>query len=167
MIHPPWNRQVRFTLKSPCTRWVTRERPFYREINNLVCLLLTWRDSMRSNINVVTSNCFIFYTIDERLYLQTSQAYIPTTLRWTECEGSSEGYRGYPCSMWTLFHTLTVNAALQQDQQKGNLMDRLHWANANMKATSHRKRFLKDLMYCPFLNSSKGSVKLHLYWSSK
>ena len=62
-----------------------------------------------------------FYTIDEGLYLQTSQPYIPTTLRWTECEGSSEGYRGYPCSMWTLFHTLTVNAALQQDQQKGTL----------------------------------------------
>eukprot|EP00094_Tigriopus_californicus_P008492 TCALIF_08184-PA protein Name:"Similar to QSOX2 Sulfhydryl oxidase 2 (Homo sapiens)" AED:0.12 eAED:0.12 QI:296/0.8/0.83/1/1/0.83/6/0/505 len=36
---------------------------------------------------------------------------------WAGCRGSSPKYRGYPCSLWTLFHTLTVNAALR-DQHK-------------------------------------------------
>lgn len=33
--------------------------------------------------------------------------------RWIACKGSKEGYRGYPCGLWTLFHMLTVNFALQ------------------------------------------------------
>lgn len=33
--------------------------------------------------------------------------------QWIACKGSREGYRGYPCGLWTLFHTLTVNFALQ------------------------------------------------------
>merc|ERR1712080_557990 len=33
-----------------------------------------------------------------------------TPEEWTACAGSSPRYRGYPCSLWTLFHTLTVIA---------------------------------------------------------
>jgi thiol oxidase len=29
--------------------------------------------------------------------------------------GSQAHFRGYPCSVWTLFHALTVNAALKGD----------------------------------------------------
>uniref|UniRef100_A0A8C7ZF53 Sulfhydryl oxidase n=1 Tax=Oryzias sinensis TaxID=183150 RepID=A0A8C7ZF53_9TELE len=29
-------------------------------------------------------------------------------LRWVGCQGSRPGLRGYPCSLWTLFHVLTV-----------------------------------------------------------
>nr|CAI5854741.1 unnamed protein product [Callosobruchus analis] len=35
-----------------------------------------------------------------------------TDQRWIGCVGQSEAYRGYPCSLWKLFHYLTVNAAL-------------------------------------------------------
>ena len=34
---------------------------------------------------------------------------------WKACQGSNPKYRGYPCSLWTLFHTLTVNAAIKGD----------------------------------------------------
>ncbi|KAJ8686312.1 hypothetical protein QAD02_022106 [Eretmocerus hayati] len=30
---------------------------------------------------------------------------------WIGCQGSSENSRGYPCGLWTMFHTLTVAAA--------------------------------------------------------
>ena len=35
-------------------------------------------------------------------------------------QGSTDTFRGYPCTLWTLFHTLTVHAA-----DKGNSFDRI------------------------------------------
>lgn len=32
---------------------------------------------------------------------------------WTGCAGTNSQYRGYPCSLWTLFHTLTVSAGAE------------------------------------------------------
>lgn len=32
---------------------------------------------------------------------------------WIGCEGSASMYRRYPCGLWTLFHTLTVQASLK------------------------------------------------------
>lgn len=32
---------------------------------------------------------------------------------WIGCSGSKPQFRGYPCSLWTTFHTLTVNAYLR------------------------------------------------------
>lgn len=38
---------------------------------------------------------------------------------WTTCKGSQATYRGYTCSLWSLFHTLTVNEYLKEkDSQK-------------------------------------------------
>ncbi|KAK3713434.1 hypothetical protein QZH41_012470 [Actinostola sp. cb2023] len=33
---------------------------------------------------------------------------------WHACQGSEVHFRGYPCSLWTLFHTLTVNCAAKR-----------------------------------------------------
>lgn len=30
----------------------------------------------------------------------------PTEYVWKNCQGSTQGYRGYPCSMWVLFHSM-------------------------------------------------------------
>jgi thiol oxidase len=38
---------------------------------------------------------------------------------WIGCKGSKPQYRGYPCGLWTLFHTLTVNAVIQNQQLDG------------------------------------------------
>ncbi|KRY31329.1 Sulfhydryl oxidase 1, partial [Trichinella spiralis] len=35
---------------------------------------------------------------------------LPTEPIWVACNGSSPQYRGYPCSVWLIFHTLTVHA---------------------------------------------------------
>lgn len=42
--------------------------------------------------------------------LQTVDDYLPDKIEWVGCAGSEPRFRGYPCGMWTLFHTLTVGA---------------------------------------------------------
>jgi len=37
-----------------------------------------------------------------------------TKQKWIGCEGSRSLYRRYPCGLWTLFHTLTVQASTKQ-----------------------------------------------------
>jgi thiol oxidase len=43
------------------------------------------------------------------------EEYLPEHVKWVGCKGSEPRFRGYPCGMWTLFHTLTV-AAFQKEQ---------------------------------------------------
>uniref|UniRef100_A0A3B5LEF1 Sulfhydryl oxidase n=1 Tax=Xiphophorus couchianus TaxID=32473 RepID=A0A3B5LEF1_9TELE len=40
--------------------------------------------------------------------MKISGAFLGAELRWIGCQGSRPGLRGYPCSLWTLFHVLTV-----------------------------------------------------------
>ncbi|KAG9350846.1 hypothetical protein JZ751_024735 [Albula glossodonta] len=41
---------------------------------------------------------------------QVPDAVLPEGVRWVGCQGTQPHFRGYPCSMWTLFHVLTVQA---------------------------------------------------------
>jgi thiol oxidase len=43
--------------------------------------------------------------------LELHRPFSATPMEWQGCKGSSPQYRGYPCSLWTLFHALSVNAA--------------------------------------------------------
>ncbi|XP_031829022.1 sulfhydryl oxidase 2 [Nomia melanderi] len=38
--------------------------------------------------------------------------------QWIGCKGSKEGYRGYSCGLWTMFHMLTVNFAIEHKDSK-------------------------------------------------
>lgn len=40
--------------------------------------------------------------------MRISGVFLGAELRWVGCQGSRPGLRGYPCSLWTLFHVLTV-----------------------------------------------------------
>uniref|UniRef100_A0A7N8WKP0 Sulfhydryl oxidase n=1 Tax=Mastacembelus armatus TaxID=205130 RepID=A0A7N8WKP0_9TELE len=40
--------------------------------------------------------------------MRISGVHLGAELRWVGCQGSKVGLRGYPCSLWTLFHVLTV-----------------------------------------------------------
>ncbi|XP_077188335.1 sulfhydryl oxidase 1 [Paroedura picta] len=40
-------------------------------------------------------------------------ARLPESPNWVGCQGSKQQYRGFPCSLWTLFHLLTVQEAVQ------------------------------------------------------
>ena len=51
------------------------------------------------------------YNEKVRLLSKHHQPFSATPSNWTGCAGSQSKFRGYPCSLWTLFHTLSVNAA--------------------------------------------------------
>ncbi len=36
-------------------------------------------------------------------------SFLPAKVEWHHCKGSTDIYRGYPCSLWTIFHVLTVS----------------------------------------------------------
>ncbi|XP_049908023.1 sulfhydryl oxidase 2 [Epinephelus moara] len=40
--------------------------------------------------------------------MRISGVFLGAELRWVGCQGSRAGLRGYPCSLWTLFHVLTI-----------------------------------------------------------
>ncbi|EKF27213.1 quiescin sulfhydryl oxidase, putative, partial [Trypanosoma cruzi marinkellei] len=33
----------------------------------------------------------------------------PNEVEWRTCKGSSQSYRGFPCGMWLLYHSITAN----------------------------------------------------------
>ena len=83
--------------------------PHMREpMRNFLVSLREWPVLMRYNA--------ISHTEYKRKVNELSQFYQPfaaTPHDWKGCAGSDPRFRGYPCSLWTLFHTLTVNAATQ------------------------------------------------------
>ncbi|KAM3725942.1 Sulfhydryl oxidase [Dirofilaria immitis] len=46
----------------------------------------------------------------------------PTNASWEHCKGTTLGYRGYTCGLWTTFHAITVNAFMQGLQTPINLL---------------------------------------------
>ncbi|KFO21492.1 Sulfhydryl oxidase 2 [Fukomys damarensis] len=51
--------------------------------------------------------------------MRISGIFLPSRVRWVGCQGSRPELRGYPCSLWKLFHTLTVQASTQPDALAG------------------------------------------------
>lgn len=46
-------------------------------------------------------------------FLNTERVYgypFPTNASWEHCKGTSAGFRGYTCGLWTTFHAITVSA---------------------------------------------------------
>lgn len=37
----------------------------------------------------------------------------PKNADWQHCKGSDNKFRGYTCGLWTNFHSLTINAFLE------------------------------------------------------
>ncbi|KAM3910973.1 sulfhydryl oxidase 2 [Leptodactylus fuscus] len=47
--------------------------------------------------------------------MRISGIYLTNHVEWVGCQGSRTQLRGYPCSLWKLFHSLSVQAAQQPD----------------------------------------------------
>lgn len=58
----------------------------------------------------------IIYETVKRLEAAHAPVYL-TNLEYIGCKGSLPKYRGYTCGLWTLFHTLAVNAARKQGNE--------------------------------------------------
>lgn len=53
-----------------------------------------------------------------------------SSLNWIGCRGSSPNYRGFTCSLWVIFHTLTVSAA---DKRSANALEVLNAMHGYVK----------------------------------
>uniref|UniRef100_A0A8D0MLU0 Sulfhydryl oxidase n=1 Tax=Sus scrofa TaxID=9823 RepID=A0A8D0MLU0_PIG len=51
--------------------------------------------------------------------MRISGLYLTRRVQWVGCQGSRAELRGYPCSLWKLFHTLTVRAGTHPDALDG------------------------------------------------
>ncbi|XP_041050058.1 LIM/homeobox protein Lhx3 isoform X2 [Carcharodon carcharias] len=49
--------------------------------------------------------------------MRISGMFLTNRIEWVGCQGSQPQYRGYPCSLWTLFHTLTVHAVRRPEMR--------------------------------------------------
>ncbi|XP_068617049.1 sulfhydryl oxidase 2 [Brachionichthys hirsutus] len=63
--------------------------------------------------------------------MRISGVFLGAELRWVGCQASRAGLRGYPCSLWTLFHILTVQhdatpSALENTALEGEVAPVLH-----------------------------------------
>ncbi|CAK1588261.1 unnamed protein product [Parnassius mnemosyne] len=59
--------------------------------------------------------------------LETTHAPVYTSdLDYIGCKGSQPKFRGYTCGLWTLFHTLTVNAAKKPGTEGPKVLRALH-----------------------------------------
>ena len=45
---------------------------------------------------------------------QDEKTFLPSGTEWRHCKGSTPNFRGYPCSLWTIFHVLTVSQVEQE-----------------------------------------------------
>ncbi|XP_075041940.1 sulfhydryl oxidase 2 [Mixophyes fleayi] len=45
--------------------------------------------------------------------MRISGIFLTNRMEWVSCQGSGSQLRGYPCALWKLFHSLTVQAAVQ------------------------------------------------------
>ncbi|XP_023556009.1 sulfhydryl oxidase 2 [Octodon degus] len=51
--------------------------------------------------------------------MRISGIFLTNHVRWVGCQGSRPELRGYPCSLWKLFHTLTVQASSHPEALAG------------------------------------------------
>ncbi|XP_044532993.1 sulfhydryl oxidase 1 [Gracilinanus agilis] len=63
-----------------------------------------------------------YSSLEAALNNRREGAVLPKKLTWVGCQGSEPHFRGFPCSLWILFHSLTVQAAQRNEylQQKGD-----------------------------------------------
>uniref|UniRef100_A0A5S6R4Q0 Sulfhydryl oxidase n=1 Tax=Trichuris muris TaxID=70415 RepID=A0A5S6R4Q0_TRIMR len=66
----------------------------------------------RSNAPLSCDDWIQKYDDLQRAYLYP----LPNETVWVACKGSNDIYRGYPCSVWMIFHLLTVQAYISDSQ---------------------------------------------------
>lgn len=71
---------------------------------SVLCLTTTSQSTLTSYFYI----CYSFFS-------QISGIFLTNQIQWVGCQGSRPELRGYTCSLWKLFHTLTVQAGTHPD----------------------------------------------------
>ncbi|CAH0745973.1 unnamed protein product [Diatraea saccharalis] len=129
------------TLKTSLYTEITRHKILSGEALNA---LLSYLDVLKTSFPYKTNNLrdFIedlYNTLQTRMEWSGGDIYdlvkklenthapiFITQLEYIGCKGSQSKYRGYTCGLWTLFHTLTVNAAQKSGTKGPQVLRAMH-----------------------------------------
>ncbi|CAB3399283.1 unnamed protein product [Caenorhabditis bovis] len=119
-------------LKSAMSYMLYKEIPRRQEIRDEPLeALKQWMHTLKKYAPGTTPMRRLFYRLDEYIQLQSvvtaddwlakvdeiQQSLgnpIPKEIKWMACSGSKPNLRGYTCGLWTLAHTVTVEAYKQE-----------------------------------------------------
>jgi len=76
-----------------------------KPMRNFLISLREWPQMM--GLSTITGKQFKEKVKELEMYYEP---FAETGSQYVHCKGSDPKFRGYPCSLWTLFHALTVNA---------------------------------------------------------
>ena len=70
-------------------------------------------------------------------HLETAKHQLPPRRPWHGCKGSKPGFRGYTCGLWSLFHTVTVQAHATEESGNVSVLPTIHGYVKNFFSCSH------------------------------
>ncbi|XP_039763623.1 sulfhydryl oxidase 2-like isoform X1 [Pararge aegeria] len=128
------------TLKTSLHTEITRHKTLNNEplqalieYLNVIILAFPFRKNLKKYIEDLRGNLSSknqwsgseVYDLVIRLEATHAPVFAPD-LDYVRCKGSKAGYRGYTCGLWTLFHTLTVNAAQKPGTEGPRVLRAIH-----------------------------------------
>uniref|UniRef100_A0A8C3X2S0 Sulfhydryl oxidase n=1 Tax=Catagonus wagneri TaxID=51154 RepID=A0A8C3X2S0_9CETA len=75
--------------------------------------------------------------------MRISGIFLTNHVKWVGCQGSRAELRGYPCSLWKLFHTLTVRAGTRPEA-----LDGTGFAGAPQAVLQAVRRYVRAFFGC-------------------
>ncbi|XP_037079821.1 sulfhydryl oxidase 2-like [Pollicipes pollicipes] len=81
---------------------------------------------------------------DLQQHLAAAEHRLPAHRPWRGCRGSQPQFRGYPCGLWSLFHTLTVHAH-QQDPAAASVLPAIHGYVKHFFSCAHCSQHFQEM----------------------
>jgi thiol oxidase len=75
---------------------------------------------------------------------------LPADEKWVACQGSQPQYRGYPCGLWTVFHTVVINCArydINLQKTCGKWQWQLPQVTSSHVVPGSKRMDIKDILY--------------------
>ena len=84
------------------------------------------------------------------LQLDSSMAVLPTEPHWVSCAGSESKYRGYPCGLWMLLHTVTIHCFPLIHHSKQNVVRPQYrpWSIDSVQALRIARDYVVNFFTC-------------------
>ncbi|CAF1366680.1 unnamed protein product, partial [Didymodactylos carnosus] len=120
-------------------KWLTVLVKYFPGREPVMTYLTRLLDEVKSQPNGFTGNEF-----RRMANRKTEDAYLPTYFQqWRHCAGSANQYRGYPCAVWLIFHSLTVGQ-VRFEEKKSVPSDKLDMIEVPLAI----KNFIKYFFGC-------------------
>ena len=126
-------------------------------LRNFVEMLIKYLPVRKSVIDAITEfNVFLKEKTmvggaEIQHHLETALYPLPPHRRWRGCSGSEARYRGYPCGLWSVFHTLTVTAHEIEGSANVSVLPAIHG-------------YVKHFFSCEYCSEVSLIVPFYQHW---